>query len=161
MKFDEVSMDGKCDVCGKEEKVAVFASSMGAVSFAYCEDCCKRGLEPYSAIISCFSTLSSEDAKDFYNKNEKIMNEFYHKTQTEFCDDVARTTEEFDNFCESMDQLRNDIDEEEYSLQCACGCDETEQYDEYKEDCYLVEYKLRCKKCGSFLGHWAYGNWIH
>lgn len=50
--------------------------------------------------------------------------------------------------------------QEKYPLKCSCGCDDTEEYDEYYEEYGRCEYKLRCKKCGSYLGSWAYGSWV-
>ena len=44
-KFEEMSFDGKCDVCGKETKVVACASlSMGAISYKYCEECLQKEL---------------------------------------------------------------------------------------------------------------------
>ena len=44
-KFEEMSFDGKCDVCGKETKVvACVSSSMGAISYKYCEECLQKEL---------------------------------------------------------------------------------------------------------------------
>jgi len=44
-KFQEISFDGKCDVCGKETKVVDCASSsMGAISYKYCEECLQKEL---------------------------------------------------------------------------------------------------------------------
>lgn len=52
-------------------------------------------------------------------------------------------------------------DQEKYPIKCPCGCEDTEQFDEYYEEYGLCEYKLRCKKCGTYLGIWAYGNWSY
>ena len=42
-KFQEMSFDGKCDVCGKETKVVdCVSSSMGAISYKYCEECLQK-----------------------------------------------------------------------------------------------------------------------
>lgn len=49
--------------------------------------------------------------------------------------------------------------QEELPLECSCGCKETEEYDEYYEECGRSEYKLRCQKCSTYLGIWAYGHW--
>ena len=48
-------------------------------------------------------------------------------------------------------------------LDCDCGCTETEEINVYKD--YIrgiftpVEWDLHCKKCGRYLGHFAYGHW--
>lgn len=52
MKFEDIAFAGSCDVCTEETDVAVIASTMGPVSFAYCKDCFEKGLEPYGAMIS-------------------------------------------------------------------------------------------------------------
>jgi len=49
--------------------------------------------------------------------------------------------------------------QEDLPLECLCGCKETEDYDEYYEEYGRSEYKTRCKKCGTYLGSWAYGSW--
>jgi len=46
-------------------------------------------------------------------------------------------------------------------LKCwKCGYTEFEQFDTYMEEHWVVEYSLKCKQCGSGVGHWAYGTWI-
>jgi len=46
---------------------------------------------------------------------------------------------------------------------CFCGCKEQIEYGhDYLETTYrgtLLEYSVKCKKCGRGLGHWAYGYW--
>lgn len=39
-----------CDVCGGDA-IGVAASSLGALSYAYCARCLRRGYEPYDAIV--------------------------------------------------------------------------------------------------------------
>jgi len=46
-------------------------------------------------------------------------------------------------------------------IECDCGCVEKEVRNEHFEDAILVEYDLHCKECGSYLGHFAYGNWSY
>ena len=40
----------KCDICGREDEVQVFASQLGAVSFAYCKECFSESAEPKGII---------------------------------------------------------------------------------------------------------------
>ena len=93
-KFEDISRDGVCDVCGKQTKVAVFASSCGPVSYAYCEECAARGLEPYGAFVAEYSLVDEATMLDFATRNEKILNNFYHKTKDQFLDDCKKTAEE-------------------------------------------------------------------
>jgi hypothetical protein len=47
-----MSRPGTCDVCGKEGDVACFASSFGPISYAYCEDCFNKDMEPYDGMVA-------------------------------------------------------------------------------------------------------------
>ena len=49
--------------------------------------------------------------------------------------------------------------QETLPLDCSCGCDETEEFDEHYEEYGRCEYKLRCKGCGTYLGSYVYGHW--
>ena len=43
-----------------------------------------------------------------------------------------------------------------------CNSEELEDFDEYYLDGYgshLLEYSVRCKKCGKTAGIWSYGSW--
>ena len=41
-----------------------------------------------------------------------------------------------------------------------CGGTNLEEYDYYYLDGHLIEeYSVKCKECGTKLGHWAYGYW--
>jgi hypothetical protein len=62
-------MAGKtCDVCGvtykHDHETVVAASSLGPVSFAYCRQCSRLGLEPYVALIGGLSGLRSKEEVD-------------------------------------------------------------------------------------------------
>lgn len=62
-----------------------------------------------------------------------------------------------DLICKHTDEYyksQNDL-----PIDCPCGCEETEECDEYYEEYGRCEYKVRCKKCGTYLGSYAYGNW--
>lgn len=45
-EFKDVSYNGKCEVCGKHDKVVVVASALGPLSYSCCEKCFTMGLEP-------------------------------------------------------------------------------------------------------------------
>ena len=40
-----------------------------------------------------------------------------------------------------------------------CGSNNMEVYDKMYDNCYLVEYSVRCKDCNNRLGTWSYGSW--
>lgn len=51
------------------------------------------------------------------------------------------------------------IDKDFCPIKCTCGSTDLEEcYQDYIENT-LIEYEVRCKKCGKKLGHWAYGYW--
>lgn len=50
IRFDKFAKMGKCEVCGKMDKIVVVSSALGAVSNAICRDCLSKGLEPISNI---------------------------------------------------------------------------------------------------------------
>ena len=102
MKFEDIASDGICEVCGNKAKVAVLASSMGPCSFAYCKDCLSKGLEPYSAIIGCYSSTDADSINDFADRNEKVLSEFYHKTKEEFISECTKAKEEFENHIKGL-----------------------------------------------------------
>lgn len=84
----------KCDVCGKETKTIVCSSTCGAISFAYCEDCLRNGIEPYDALVGM--GLFYADINTNYKKN--ILDpslKFHGKTREQFDDDVQAQEEEY------------------------------------------------------------------
>ena len=44
-------------------------------------------------------------------------------------------------------------------IDCDCGCEITEMRNKEFQGNLVVEYSLYCKKCGKYLGHFAYGHW--
>jgi len=42
---------------------------------------------------------------------------------------------------------------------CPCGCKEQVEHDKDYMGYQIMEYSVKCKKCGAGLGHWAYGYW--
>jgi len=43
-----------------------------------------------------------------------------------------------------------------------CDNEDMEQVNVHKLDMYgpVLEYEMKCKKCGTINGHWSYGNWM-
>lgn len=90
-EFDKYAHDGKCDVCGKETRVVVCASTMGPVSLAYCEDCHANTAEPYN-LMTAYIACAGEWPKDISPEGQARVCRLlaYHgKIETEFTEDVA------------------------------------------------------------------------
>lgn len=98
----------KCDVCGKEAN-NICSSACGAISFAYCDDCLAKGLEPYSAIVGMdllYEDISEISKKSFVDASIK----FACKTP----EDLNRDVKELDDiYSEYMKQLWKRMEEED------------------------------------------------
>lgn len=45
-------------------------------------------------------------------------------------------------------------------LKChECDSIDLKDYNKLYEEHILIEYDCKCNKCGTMLGHWAYGYW--
>lgn len=89
---------GKCDVCGKEANTKVCASTCGAISFAYCDECLNAGREPYHALVGMgipYRYLS----KQFREKILLPSLIFFGKTIEQFNTDIDKADEEFRQWC--------------------------------------------------------------
>lgn len=59
---ESVNTDTRCDCCGKiVEHTSVLCSNLVAMSFAYCDDCIKKDLEPYDVLVSYFAGIEWDD----------------------------------------------------------------------------------------------------
>ena len=90
---------GKCDVCGKETNTNVFASTCGAISFAYCEECLSAGREPYDALVGMgipYRYLSLQFREQILLPSLR----FFGKTIEQFNADIDKADEEFRKWCE-------------------------------------------------------------
>ena len=54
----------KCDVCRKSPTVGVACSSLGPISFAYCEECTKRYAEPLHLLIGMMQINGAESYEE-------------------------------------------------------------------------------------------------
>lgn len=96
--FDQHAFAGKCDVCGKETKVAVCASTMGPVSLSYCEKCLENGAEPYdfmTAYIACAGMWPDDIGTETQAQVRRLL-AFHSKTEEEFVEAVS-SLRKFDN----------------------------------------------------------------
>lgn len=67
---------GKCDVCKKETEIFTRASTMGPISWGYCIDCLKAGLEPYDgmvAYIACAGRFPDDINKGYQEHCRNIL----------------------------------------------------------------------------------------
>lgn len=89
---------GRCDVCGRQGDVAVACSAYGPVSFAYCADCLKNGLEPYGAVVSYIACAGRfpEDVNEVYRQDVRRMLPLWGKTEKELIHDVDREIQSFE-----------------------------------------------------------------
>lgn len=90
-KFDAHAHIGKCDVCGKETKVAVCASTMGPVSLSYCEECLRNAAEPYGfmvAFAACAGEWPNGVSQEAQARIRKLLT-LHNKTEEEFSQDVS------------------------------------------------------------------------
>lgn len=97
--FSDMCHHGTCDVCGKETDVVVCGSGMGPISYAYCEDCLLKGLEPYGgmvAYISCAGKYPDDIAPSYRAHIQHILKEL-GKTEEEFIADCDKALSEICN----------------------------------------------------------------
>lgn len=93
-------MTSKCDVCGRVGHVVVAASAYGAISYAFCDDCLDKGLEPYYGVviyIACAGRFP-DDINQWYQEDVRRMLPLWGKTEAEFIEAVDRTIEELNNY---------------------------------------------------------------
>jgi len=104
--FKDYCHNGKCDVCGKETEVVVCSSSMGAISFAYCENCFDKRLEPYGAMVAYVSSAGHfpEDINENYQKLCRHILSELNITEDQFIKDVDEAIREEIEYWKSQDQ---------------------------------------------------------
>ena len=85
-------MKEKCDVCGKLGKVTICCSTMGAISFGYCDDCLKNGLEPYGSMVAYISGAGRfpKDINDIYQTICRNVLKKLNISEEQFIKDVDR-----------------------------------------------------------------------
>ena len=79
----------RCNVCGKPARVGA-ASAYGATSYAFCDDCLAKGLEPYSGVVAYIACAGRfpEDINEAYCADVRRMLPLWGKTEAEFIRDV-------------------------------------------------------------------------
>lgn len=115
--FDQVSLNGKCDCCGKENiKVAVLSSRIGPISLSYCKECASNGYEPYSGIVAMASTAVGDGNEDSYKDllttgRIKFIDRnlrFHNKTEEQFIADMKELNRRcLMGFLEEVEEVSN------------------------------------------------------
>lgn len=97
-----------CDVCGKEvEKICACASTMGAISFGYCEDCLRKGLEPYYAVVAYISCAGRfpDDINETYQKHVRNILKGLNISEEQFIKDVDKSIKKMDEYYSNIGEL--------------------------------------------------------
>ena len=107
-------MTGKCAVCGRHTEVYVACSSIGAVSYAYCEDCLRAGVEPWSDLVfNCAICGPYPDSvNDWFRGIVRNTCRHLGKTEEEFRDDVTQAILDWDDHMELLEQYDAENPEE-------------------------------------------------
>lgn len=89
-----------CDVCGKQAPVRIACSAYGPISFAYCEDCLSKHLEPYSAVVAYIACAGCfpDEINEAYRNDVRRMLSLWDKTEDEFIRDVDAASVRNDKF---------------------------------------------------------------
>ena len=98
MSFENYARPGRCEVCGKKTDVVVGASTMGAVSFAYCKDCLEAGAEPYGAMVSYIACAGRfpDDIHESYREIVRSTLAYLGKSEEQFIAAVDSEIREMD-----------------------------------------------------------------
>ena len=117
MAFKDYCADGRCDVCGKKDKVVVCASTMGACSFAYCEECFDKQLEPYGAMVAYISCCGRfpDSVNEDYRKLVRHILKGLGRTEEEFIMSVDRSINEMNSYFEMQEKYFAEHPEENES----------------------------------------------
>ena len=157
-KFKEYSHPGTCAVCGKDTEVVVCASAFGAISYAYCEDCLARNLEPYHAMVDYISCagLFPDDINEQYQKLCRHILVELGISEEKFIEDVKKSNEDIDAFYEEWEDFKREHEYIEFVCpECGAPLEVWTDYLLYERkgefdafDCekrYLIRH---CGKCG-------------
>lgn len=73
-EFKDVSYNGKCEVCGKHDKVVVVASALGPLSYACCEQCFTTGLEPIGTLAGYLAEAGIRNYEMLRKSSTRTLN---------------------------------------------------------------------------------------
>lgn len=94
----------KCDVCGKLAHTRAACSAYDAMSYAYCEDCLHKRLEPYEAVVDYISCAGHfpHDIREEYVRDVHRMLHIWGRTEEEFIRDVDNAIERYNEMCKYL-----------------------------------------------------------
>lgn len=100
MAFKDYSSKGECDVCGKVSDIVVCGSTMGACSFAYCEECFNKKLEPYWAMVAYISCAGRfpEDVNECYQEHCRHILSGLNISEEQFIKDIDKSIKEMNEY---------------------------------------------------------------
>ena len=84
-----------CDVCGRPA-TKVASSAYGAISYAFCDQCLQKGVEPYRGVVAYIACAGRfpDDINSTYQKDIRRMLPLWGKTEEEFIQDVNKEMKE-------------------------------------------------------------------
>lgn len=88
-----------CDVCGGET-VAVVSSTLGAISYAICDDCAIAGAEPWSILIGGLLSIGRANVAEWTQATIDATCARLGRTADELWAAVERTEREYERYCE-------------------------------------------------------------
>ena len=86
----------KCEVYGKVKEIKVGSSPLVPVSFAYCKECIKKGLEPYSSLVGITAAIGG-----FNDLNEAV--------QSFILRNLKEQKISFETFSKDVESLNQDL----------------------------------------------------
>lgn len=101
-------MTNICEVCQKNESIGVASSSLGAISFAYCESCLRDGAEPYGLIVSILSMVGhnwQNAVAEYIHDIVSASLEASGKSYDELVHDVDNSIEEEDEYFATLQRM--------------------------------------------------------
>lgn len=94
----------KCQVCGEPAK-GVASSGIGAISFAYCQECLNVGAEPFGAVVALLSMIGGdENAGENLHAMIEATLQRVGKTKEELDAAVQKAIQEEAEFDKQVDQ---------------------------------------------------------
>ena len=101
-KYGAKNISYKCDCCGRlVDHVNALCSGIVAMSFAYCDGCARKNVEPYNVLVSQFADEISE------NKWNDLTT-YWQKVIKDSCKVSGHTLKQFFQDCNNcMDDCKN------------------------------------------------------
>lgn len=106
-------MTGKCDVYGKSTEVKAACSGYGPVTYAYCQECLNKGLEPYSGVVTYIACGGHfpKNINAMYKADVRRMLPLWGKTEKEFIADVDKEISDMDEYFRMLSKSADQTNE--------------------------------------------------